>query len=254
MDPWGILLVQIVGFAFVLWYIRRTKLHFIRQLQLQRKRNWHSASLLAAVGNDIPPLPFMDEWIASPDFVSEVVRAIRLCRPGLVVELGSGVSTVFLADAIRKNGHGRLVSFDHSTDFIEATRRLLEVSTLDQWCELRHAPLEPTKPSGMPWYSIGKFSDLSGIGILVVDGPPAASQPYVRATAAAVLGKQMAGQARIYLDDAARDGESTIVKEWCKAFPSWRAEYLSFEKGCYRIDVGQVPEDSRQLHTCETNA
>lgn len=235
-----IAMLQIAACLLILLYIRQTKAFLFSRLEHQRLRAWHSASLLSVIDKQVPPLPFMDGWVAAPDFVAESVREVRTNPPELVVELGSGVSTIFLASAIRDNGRGYLVSFDHDEAFADQTRRLLRASGLDRWAEVRHAPL--VFEDGETWYAKGSFSDLNKIGVLIVDGPPAADQPLIRQGAGKVLGQRMAVGSRILLDDSEREGERAIVKNWLREYPTWRAEYFNLERGCFRIVVSEAAE------------
>jgi len=54
-------------------------------------------------------LPRTRGWAASPDFLLTLYHTIRSRRPELVVEIGSGVSTLVCAYALQQNGSGRLV-------------------------------------------------------------------------------------------------------------------------------------------------
>lgn len=58
------------------------------------------------------------------------------------VEFGSRASTLVIADALRQNDFGKLISFDHSTYHGENTRRTLEQEDLDCWVDLRIGALE----------------------------------------------------------------------------------------------------------------
>src|SRR4051812_38457080 len=82
-----------------------------------------AATLGARLGAHCPPL---GSWAAAADFCELVVREVSFREPDLVVELGSGASTLATAEALTRLGRGRLVSVEHETRFAEATRRRLE--------------------------------------------------------------------------------------------------------------------------------
>jgi hypothetical protein len=56
------------------------------------------------------PLPPMRGWAISPDFGVLLVSEILNKKPHVVVELGSGVSTLLIAYCLELVGHGRVVS------------------------------------------------------------------------------------------------------------------------------------------------
>src|SRR4051794_33189134 len=82
-----------------------------------------AATLAARLGPHCPPL---DGWAAAADFCELLVREVATRRPEVVVELGSGVSTLAVAEALTASGHGGLLSVEHDPDFAAATRRRLE--------------------------------------------------------------------------------------------------------------------------------
>ena len=59
------------------------------------------------------PIPPTRSWAASPDLLLTITEIVRKYRPGLVVELGSGVSTLVAAKA----GARKVVSIDNSYEF-----------------------------------------------------------------------------------------------------------------------------------------
>ncbi len=63
-------------------------------------------------------------------------RAIRKRRPLTVLEFGCGFSTVIMADAIARNGSGRIHSIDTSEHWIENTRSKIG-SNLEKYADLR---------------------------------------------------------------------------------------------------------------------
>src|SRR5690606_26013125 len=74
-----------------------------------------------------------------------VVQEVLERKPELVLECGSGASTVWLGYALRRLGKGRLVSLEHSEKYFQLVRHQLEVHGLTEVVELRLAPLEGQK-------------------------------------------------------------------------------------------------------------
>ena len=87
-------------------------------------------------------LPLTRGWAASPDFLSVLARHAMDRRPEVVVECGSGVSTVVLARCMQLNGRGRVIALDHDSVFAEETRRNLARHGLSEWAEIIDAPLQ----------------------------------------------------------------------------------------------------------------
>lgn len=61
---------------------------------------------------------------------------VRAKKPKLVLEYGSGVSTILLAQALWQNGSGRLISLENAPEWVEVTRSRLP-DHLREVCALR---------------------------------------------------------------------------------------------------------------------
>jgi len=169
---------------------------------------------------DLPDdaLPYLGSWKADIGLLKLLVDQIEQHRPRLVVEFGTGASTLVLARALQRNGGGALISFEQHTDFVEATRKWLADHGLH--ADLRVAALAPS-PGGWPglWYNHGPLPD--GIELMLIDGPPWSVHPLTRG-AAATLFDQVAPGGTVMLDDAARPGERLVARRWRQLHPDFR--------------------------------
>jgi hypothetical protein len=66
------------------------------------------------------------------------------------------------------------------------------------------------------WYSKSSYQDLSGIDLLLVDGPPGATGPKARFPAYPVLKASLSSRAVLILDDTVRRDERRIAETWLK--------------------------------------
>jgi predicted O-methyltransferase YrrM len=133
-----------------------------------------------------------------------------------VVECGSGSSTVWLAAACRERGRGRVVALEHDPDYGEQTGAALAANGLTDHAEVRVAGLEPLELDGetFQWYARGAWSDLTGIDLLFVDGPPGATGPHARYPALPVFAPGLQDDAVVVLDDTVRAEEAEILRRW----------------------------------------
>ncbi|KQM84124.1 class I SAM-dependent methyltransferase [Agromyces sp. Leaf222] len=191
-----------------------------------------------------PAAPFMPplrDWAASPDALRVLVRYVDETRPTLVVECGSGSSSVWLGYSVQRVG-GRLVALEHDAGYAERSRRLVAEHGLGDVVDVRLAPLEPWRPEpdapSQPWYAAAALADLDGIGLVFVDGPPAATGPHARYPAVPSLLARCVPGARFVLDDAARDEERELGERWLAENPSLGFERLTAEKGLDVFTVG----------------
>jgi predicted O-methyltransferase YrrM len=161
------------------------------------------------------PMPSSGDFALNPTDLLELLHLVRLRRPGLVVELGSGTSTIWLAYAQEQHG-GRLVSLDHDADYGLRTHDQLGMHGLSGTAEVRVAPLADLEADGrmFRWYDPEKLADLHDIELLVIDGPPAATGPDARYPAMHALATRLAPEATIVLDDVHRADEREAVRRW----------------------------------------
>lgn len=184
------------------------------------------------------PLPAARGWAMSPDMIRVVVRLIMQESPGLIVEAGSGLSTLCFAYAQRRSGgSGRIVSLDHDAEYGARTRALLAQHGLGDIADVRIAPLTP-QPAGdatWSWYEPSAWSDLLGIDLLIIDGPPGSGAVRARWPAVPLLGERLDPSAVVLLDDGARADETAIGAEWASIKPGWELRTLATEKGTIAV-------------------
>jgi predicted O-methyltransferase YrrM len=179
-------------------------------------------------------VPPMGGWAASADLVGALVDEFLERRPSLVVECGSGVSTLWLATAARQHGvPTRIVALEHDAHYAEQTRALLARHDLSDVAEVRHAPLRVADVEGTDrtWYSVSALQDLDDIGLLFVDGPPAAIGEHARYPALPLLQDRLAAKCSIVLDDMIRADEQEVARLWHDQMPDLSRVDLRLEKG-----------------------
>ena len=168
---------------------------------------------------DLPrdALPNLGSWKADTGLLALVAEHILEHRPKLVVEFGSGASTLILAQALRKAGGGTLISFEQHADFVDATRTWLKDHGLV--ADMRAVPRAPS-PDGWPglWYDHGRLP--ANIDMMLIDGPPWTIHPLTRG-GASTLFDNIAPGGTVFLDDAARPGERLVARRWRKARPDF---------------------------------
>jgi predicted O-methyltransferase YrrM len=196
--------------------------------QLEALLNLHR---LVPVQSGMPPTR---GWAASPDLLLLLVSLVEQHRPATIVDLGSGSTTLWMASTLRSAGiEGRVIAFDHDATFAQQTRDALVAHGLEKFAEVRHAPLTEVEFAGeqWPWYALDQLTDVSGVDLLVIDGPPGTARPHARYPALPVLADRLTAHAHIVLDDYGRTEETEMVDRWQREFPGWTLRKLSHEKG-----------------------
>jgi len=81
------------------------------------------------------------------EFLRSVVTTIK---PDLVVETGtfSGISTLWIAEGLKANGRGRIITCENDAAVYENARQRIAASGLAEWIELRNESSLETKIEG----------------------------------------------------------------------------------------------------------
>jgi predicted O-methyltransferase YrrM len=191
-----------------------------------------------------PFMPPLRGWAASPDVLRVLVGHIDRLRPELVVEFGSGASSVWMGYALRRAGGGRLVAVEHDARYAELSRALIASHGLDDIVEVRTAPLtgieaatvtvgEERVSTADRWYDASVLEDLEGIGLVFVDGPPKATGRHARYPALPTLLPRCTEDVVFVLDDADRPDERAIGDRWLAEHPELHRTEAHAEKGAH---------------------
>jgi predicted O-methyltransferase YrrM len=201
--------------------------------KLQRDQTAETEALLQLYKEFRPraPMPSSGRWAMDPTGLLEMLFLIRENEPKIVLELGSGTSSIWIAYELERYG-GRLISVDHETDFADRTTSLLDLHEVSHVAEVRLAGLRPLNIEGeeFQWYDVDTFEDLSEIDLLLVDGPPGSPCETARYPALDVLQPRLAPSAVVILDDADRAGEQAIVQRWIADIPGLRRDREIFRR------------------------
>jgi predicted O-methyltransferase YrrM len=209
-----------------------TKIEIKKEIK-QTFRQLEALQNLNAVlpANDV--LPATRGWAASPDLLAVLVDLVVAERPSLVVECGSGASTLWLALAMRRFGiDGRIIALDHDPVFGGKTRDILARHDVGDLAEVRDAPLENFSLDGetYSWYARRAWEDLTGIDLLFIDGPPAATGHQARYPALPLLSGSLSPVATAVLDDLVVPDMQNVLRRWLDAYPDFGSEILPLEK------------------------
>ena len=142
--------------------------------------------------------------------------SLSLPHNRLILECGSGASTVWLAHACRQAGSGRVVALEHQEKYAQLVRELLVRNELEAWGEVRSAPLEQivVGEQTFSWYSTSTWADLQNVQLLFVEDPPGRVGPLSRYPAFPLLAASLAEGAVVALDDTQRADERGVGKSW----------------------------------------
>ena len=153
-------------------------------------------------------------WAASAAYISDLVSFIFQNHSQVVVECGSGLSTLYAAAALKVTG-GNLLVLEHDQRFLAQTKRMLERNSLLDHVTIELAPLKEQKILGQNcvWYSLDHAILEKSADLIVIDGPPQALSELSRYGAASII-ERSAPHCGILVDDLDTDEMNSVLAAW----------------------------------------
>jgi hypothetical protein len=189
----------------------------VRRAVAESNRQQHALTQIRPLLGELP-LDF-SRWAADPVMAHNAVRLIADTRPLLVLECGSGSSTVVMARCLRALGRGRIITLEHDPPYARRTAELLRLYGVEDVATVVTAPLDERVIDGraVRWYG-PQYERLLAepIDVLLVDGPPGSSGPRARYPAVPLLKARLAPECWIMLDDGDRPDERFIADAWSR--------------------------------------
>ena len=175
-----------------------------------------------------------DGWSTKVDLLKLVAAYVQSEKPQLIVECGSGLSTLVLARCCQLNKTGRVVALENGYAFAEETKEACLKYGLKEYSKVVVAPLEELELSGesYEWYGLARMPETAQIDMLFIDGPPDFFHEQSRYPALPRLYQCLSDNAVIFLDGTARQKEKETVERWLRAYPDFSHEYVANQRGC----------------------
>lgn len=207
--------------------IKNNSANAVRQLQsFVGMQEYFATGVLPAFNSEA------HSWPISADFALCLVQQLVLKPYDLVIEFGSGMSTVLVAKTLasmaERNGtrQTQFVSFDHLDSYYQQTLAYVQQAGLEKAVQLLLTPIEDWQAADgqvYPYYSCQ--STLAKLAkqrqairkriLVIVDGPPAATGPQARYPAGPLLMEHFPNvHIDFLMDDYIREDEKQVVQHW----------------------------------------
>ena len=124
------------------WFGKKLK----QEHKVMRQAEQAGGALLPEYHRATPECPHPERWSMYDSMTAEVEvleflrTLVTTTKPELVVETGSflGVSTLWIAEGLKRNGFGRIISCEFDTVVFARAREKIAASGLGEWIELRN--------------------------------------------------------------------------------------------------------------------
>lgn len=225
-----IVVVSLLLLSALFWYDKQSKKRLRRLSEDITYARLENKSNIVGVGEFLNsqlnmrlPIPAFLPWSLEPDIAAYWVAEVRRQKPDVILELGSGSSSVLIAYALEANKKGKLIAVESSVEYYERTRALLQMHDLMDYVTVIHAPIVALTGDleGYNWYNPRAIEHAVGgdmIDMLIVDGPPGGLNRWARYPALPMVAEKITNTTTILLDDLDREDEKGIASEWSKKF------------------------------------
>ncbi len=182
---------------------------------------------LSAVHFEYPV--FFGGWSIDSFLAKLLVQKLLEYRPNVILEIGSGSSTILIEKCIKILGyHPDHIVIDHESHYLDITKNLAEKNGLNSCIEFNLCPLGIIDNNDSLWYQgIPEILKNRKIDLLIIDGPPESTCHLARYPALPVLHKYLSQECLILLDDANRDDEKLIISKWMTLDKSFKLELIT---------------------------
>ena len=169
---------------------------------------------------------FHPDWAIADDLTTILIKHFREHNPSVVVEFGSGRSTVLMGGLLGDDGS--LVSFEQSDAFAAETGEAIKRSGQTIVTSLVVAPIVDG------WYHPEVVDTIldgyDQIDLVLVDGPGPCLDRTRRPAVAAVYDR-LSDDARIIVDDADHLPAGRDLEAWLEEFPDLVEQYVPTDRG-----------------------
>ena len=223
------------------------KLQISNEISTVFENHFLQIEALLSIYNSLPNLKFIPAtrgWAGSPDFLNKIVETILKQKPHFVLEVSSGVSSVLIGLALKRNNSGKALSLENDFLFLEKTRKNMALNDLEDISIIMDCPLCDYLIDGetWKWYETKELIITDKIDLLIIDGPPRSTQNLARYPAIPLLYKYFSDNVFILLDDAKRPDEIIIIDKWIQflekeSYKITIERYINYEKGLVLLSV-----------------
>jgi predicted O-methyltransferase YrrM len=166
----------------------------------------------------------------------QLLFVLEELKPRVILELGSGTSTIIVARALQTLGcpPEMHIAVDHDVRYLGHTIQLARMNGVEQFVRFEHCPLGPVPGYALPWYSnVPEAIGRAQVDLVIVDGPPAyePGKERSREPALPVIRGFLSERAVVILDDANREAEGKILDRWLQDYPEFSLTRVREGKG-----------------------
>jgi hypothetical protein len=185
----------------------------------------------------------------SPSTILHIINDLFINKRKVIVEFGSGRSTLFLLKFIQYHQlDTKLFSVESDLEYSSYLNDIVNSNNLNQdnFYQINAPIVESNfhyQGKNSLWYEEEMVSKSlpDNIDLVIVDGPASSYDAYVRYPAVPAIQQKLNKDFSIFLDDTYREAESSIAIEWEKVLTIKKQEFLKYTLFTTKSDFSTKP-------------
>ena len=155
-------------------------------------------------------------WALDADTLNYLEIRLQRERPRVILECGCGASTMLLSLYARSlaASEATIISLEQSPAYLESVRGRLAEAGLDAPVHLLPVPLNAEDQYQLPGDALTRVLGNRTLDWIIIDAP--SGRPACRINTLPMLAPYSRAGTRWFLDDAFRDGELDILRNWAR--------------------------------------
>lgn len=226
-QSFNISLLVIICTVSILLLIVLVAIKLLLQLRLNEKYIFDSYTQMESLDqissfiNPPLPLPPTGDWAATADYIKEIFISILENKPKVILEIGSGVSSLYIGQLIKEHKLDCvLYSLENASAYAEISKNNITLFDLEYQVKLKLSEITNHTINNKKWlwYDTSFLEEIGTIDMLLIDGPSMLLQSKARYPAIPLLFEHLSKNAFILIDDYNRNDEQEMVSMWIKEY------------------------------------
>tara|TARA_B100002003_G_C14014569_1_gene489451 strand:+ start:178 stop:993 length:816 start_codon:yes stop_codon:yes gene_type:complete len=187
------------------------------------------------------PLPPFDEWHASPVFLHHIVSLINEVKPRLIIEAGSGNSTLVSASFLKFHKFGQLITLEHDKYYAKRTQDLILLNDLDAVAKVEYSPITNQHIDNhlYQWYDISVLNNVELIDMMIIDGPPKMLVDDYLYPVLPLFYSRLNDKSAILIYNGKRKTVERTINLWKIKYNDITAKYIDMNRGAYLVQKSE---------------
>lgn len=181
------------------------------------------------------------EWAISPDAILIILQELSYYSDPIVLEFGSGQSTLIMASYLKKRGCGKILTVESNKMYADLLMKNLKHQNLHDVVDMQvlnlKNVLDAENNNSSATYDLQALKTSNKYDVCIIDGPPLQYGALARYYPLEYAINNSSHGGKIFLDDSKRENERNIIDKIRSKYRNIKVSELKAEKGLTMFNV-----------------